>query len=155
MGLIMLKKCILFLILTLPFLFILYQSGNFVYAEEYEQIEIEGLKYPIYESADIISQFNNTESIEIALPATSWNVTKFELNFTDIRLGKEIKEFEVIDTGFKVIEKFGNNYGYAVQINISEPTTVYGTYIYGFKNDWADKILRVQINGYNPVKKCS
>jgi len=152
MCLIMLKKCTLFLILTLPFLFILNQSGNFVYAEEYEQIEIEGLKYPMYESADIISQVNNTESIEIALPATSWNVTKFELNFTDIRLGKEIKEFEVIDTGFKVIEKFGNNYGYAVQINISEPTTVYGTYIYGFKNDWADKILRVQINGYNPVK---
>lgn len=140
------------LIITLLILFTIYQTGNRVYAQENEQLELTDLKYPMYEYAEKIDRVNNTQSIEIALHSDTWIVSKLELNFTDIRLGKETKEFDLFDTGFKVIEKFGNNYGYGVQINISEPTTVYGTYIYGFKNDLAFKTLRVQINGYNPFK---
>lgn len=128
-----------------------YYNGNRVYAQENEVLEIKDLKYPMYEYADKIGQVNKTESIAIALPSDTWNLTKIELNFSDIKLGKETKEFEVYDTGFKVIERSGNNYGYGVQINILEPTTIYGTYIYGFKSSLANKILKVQINGYNPA----
>ena len=140
------------LIITLLILFTIYQTGNRVFAQENERLEITNLKYPMFEYAEKINQENSTQSIGIVLPSETWKVTKFELNFTDIKLGKEIKEFETYDTGFKVIEKFGSHYGYGVQINISEPTAVYGTYIYGFKNEWANKVLKVQINGYDPVK---
>ena len=148
----MFKKSTFFLLIALFILVTVFYTGNRVYAQENEQLEITDLKYPMYEYADKIDQVNNTQSIGIALPSDTWNVTKFELNFTDIKLGRETKEFEVYDSGFKVIEKFGKDYGYGVQINISEPTTVYGTYIYGFKNEYADKVLKVQINGYDPVK---
>ena len=139
------------LIIALFILTTSYYNGNIVYAQENEVLEIIDLKYPMYEYADKIGQVNNTESIGIALPSDIWNLTKIELNFTDIKLGQETKEFEVYDNGFKVIERSGNDYGYAVQINILEPTTIYGAYIYGFKGPMTNKILKVQINGYNPA----
>ncbi|MFW9876669.1 MAG: hypothetical protein ACFFG0_26540 [Candidatus Thorarchaeota archaeon] len=147
-----LKKFIPFILITLLIIVILFQIGIRVYAQENEPLEITGLKYSMYEYADKIDLVNNTQSIEIDLPSDMWNATKLELNFTDIKLGQEIKDFDEFDTGFKVIEKFSANYGYGVQINISEPTTLYATYIYGFKSDYADEVLEVQINGYDPVK---
>ena len=145
------SKSTLCLMITLFILTTSYYNGNIVYAQENEVLEIIDLKYPMYEYADKIGQVNNTESIGIALPSDTWNLTKLDLNFTDIKLGEETKEFEVYNTSFTVIERSGNNYGYGVQINILEPTTIYGTYIYGYKNILANKILKVQINGYNPA----
>ena len=143
------KEVSIFFIVVLSVLVNIYRNGNIVYAEENEQYPIKDLMYPIYEYTNKIGQANNTQTIDIGSSAPKWNITKFELNFTDISLGKEIKDFEVVDTGFKVIEKFGKNYGYGVEINISENTTIYGVYIYGFKNALANTLINVQINGYD------
>ena len=114
----MFKKSTFFLLIALFILVTAYYTGNRVYAQENEQLEITDLKYPMYEYADKIDQVNNTQSIGIALPSDTWNVTKFELNFTDIKLGKETKEFEVYDSGFKVIEIFIDTFLKSISQNL-------------------------------------
>ena len=89
-------------------------------------------------------------SIEISLPSETWNITNLELNFSDIRLGKEIKTIE--DKGgeqdIKTIS-WRDYRGFAVQINITVPTIIFGVYLSGYVLGDPKLPLYVQIQGYD------
>ncbi len=82
------------------------------------------------------------------LPSSNWNVTDIELNFTDIKQEREIKIIEHNATDFETLSSSIRALG--VQINISEPTTIFGVYIFGaVTSDFETESIYVQINGYD------
>ncbi len=97
----------------------------------------------------------NVDAINISLPTSTWNITDIELNFTNVKLGKEIKTIEDGGSDYRIISsKPKHKSGYGVQINITEPTTLFGVYINGFMElvddaQPADDIF-VQLRGNNP-----
>jgi len=90
---------------------------------------------------------SNISSISISMPSPEWNVTQVELNFTDIKLGEEINNVETDASDSKLLDKSPN--GYAVQINVTEPTTIFSVEIYANKLTTATANLFIQINGYD------
>ncbi|GAH87038.1 unnamed protein product, partial [marine sediment metagenome] len=89
----------------------------------------KGVKFHISTQANISKVTGTTEgnnTINLDIQAPTWNITNIELNFTDIRLGREIKviEDEHGDYDLKDVDKKTKAFG--VQVNITEPTIVYG-----------------------------
>ncbi|MFX1298554.1 MAG: hypothetical protein ACFFD2_27315 [Promethearchaeota archaeon] len=102
--------------------------------------------------AENIDSKGNITSINIELPDTTWNITDLELNFTDIKIERELKTIEGNFTGqFKYLHKPpDNNFGYSVQLNILENTTIYGVYIYGYTIQGpTPEPIKVQIQGFD------
>jgi len=92
----------------------------------------------------------NTSSIVFPLTSETWNLTNIELNITDIQSKREIKDIETDIFGGKDLYK--GRKGLAVQINIIDPTEIYGVHIYGDENaPFTTVNVSVQINGYNSV----
>lgn len=87
--------------------------------------------FPMLEYSDDIGIKENVNSINLTLPSSTWNVTDIEVNFTSIKLGKETKVIEDGGTTYREIS-WKDELGYGVQINITEPTTLFGIYINGF-----------------------
>lgn len=110
---------------------------------------------------DEYSRFNNSiqneNSINITLPSSSWSIQDIELNFTDIKFGKEIKIIED--------QKYSGDYnriyhqtpgdwnrGLGIQLKLTEPTTIYGVDLYGIRIvSTYPKIIYVQIRGYDAL----
>ena len=91
----------------------------------------------------------NTNHINISLSGTKWNITNLELNFTDIKLGEEIRSIEEGGSSFKSISK--SKKGYGVQLNITEDINLLGVYIYGYLEKEPESSVYVQINGYDQL----
>ncbi len=89
--------------------------------------------------------------IAIQLPSSSWNITNLQINFTNIKLGKEILNVETEPSDSVLLDKSPN--GYAVEINLTEPTIIYGVEIYAQMITPADANLYVQINGYDDINE--
>ena len=109
---------------------------------------------------DEYSKFNETDqnvnSINITLPSSSWSIQDIELNFTDIKFGKELITIEYQNyTGISDEVYFQNNgdwvSGLGIQIKLTEPTTIYGVDLYGEKDERGDTIIDVQIRGYDAL----
>jgi len=107
------------------------------------------------------SKFNETDqnvsSFNITLPSSSWSIQDIELNFTDIKFGKELKVIEdqnYTDDYREVYYKNSGEWvsGLGVQIKLTEPTTIYGVDLYGEKVDRGNPtIIYVQIRGYDAL----
>ena len=113
-----------------------------------ESITVDS-NFSILETSDETGNKLNTNSINITLPSLTWNITDLEINFTSIKMGSEINEVESDisgDTENKILDK-GKN-AYAVQINITEPTTIFGVEIFGHVAIEDDDPLTVEIRGY-------
>ncbi|MHA2288119.1 MAG: hypothetical protein ACXABG_04965, partial [Promethearchaeota archaeon] len=104
------------------------------------------------------SQFNGTDqnvnSINITLPSSSWRIQDIELNFTDIKFGKELKVIEDQYSSNDSLVYYQNNanrnHGLGIQMKLTEPTTIFGVDIYGVKEDRANPtIIDFQIRGYD------
>ena len=94
----------------------------------------------------------NTSELEISLPSSSWNLTYFEANFTDIFLNQELISIEDHPTDFYTLQKFQPLL--AVQINITEPTIIYSVDIYADVIEPSINPLYIQINGFDiPTQK--
>jgi hypothetical protein len=94
----------------------------------------------------------NTSELEISLPSSSWNLTYFEANFTDIFLNQELISIEDNPTDFYTIQKFQPLL--AVQINITEPTIIYSVDIYADVIEPSINPIYIQINGFDiPTQK--
>ena len=109
--------------------------------------------FPMLEFSDQIGTNDSLSSINLTLPSSDWNITDIDLNFTDIKLGKETKTIEEggSSTNYEKVDL--SDQGWGVQINITEtPTTIFGVYIYGYmglKNDiLPTEEVFVQIQGY-------
>jgi len=105
--------------------------------------------FNILELGEDKGELINISTVEFLLPSNSWNLTNVELNFTDINFKREVigVEDEVVGHS-KLLDK--QERGYAVQINITEPTEIYAVHLYGDETKAATTTdIIVQINGYN------
>mgnify|MGYP006278918073 CR=1 FL=1 len=105
--------------------------------------------YPLREFADNIDEKANQTSVNISLPHSGWNVTNVNINFSNIKLGQETFTIEENGSSFRTVDK--SNIAWAVQVNITEETTIYGTYIYGYVENSQGNQLYMQINGYDSI----
>ncbi len=90
--------------------------------------------FRITEFSEEILFSENVSSIDIPLPSTSWNITNIEMNFTDIKLGKEINTIEDSSDGSSKLTIGNWMLGWGVQVNITEPTILFGAYILGYRS---------------------
>jgi len=106
------------------------------------------------------SKFNETDqnvnSINITLPSSSWFIQDAELNFTEIKFGKELKIIEsqnyTGNYGRVYYQQIGDrNHGLGIQIKLTEPTTIYGVDLYGIKEKDNPTIINFQIRGYDAL----
>jgi len=105
-------------------------------------------KFQMMEYTENIDNSTGVSSINFPLPSETWNITNIELNITDIKLGKEVKSIEENGQSIEIIDSKGK-LGYGVELNITEPTIVFGVYIYGYITGTPAQPVYVQIQGYN------
>ncbi|MFX0003909.1 MAG: hypothetical protein ACFE9C_00525 [Candidatus Hodarchaeota archaeon] len=107
-------------------------------------------EFSITEFSEYSSYNESISSIDISLPSTSWNITDIEMNFTDIKLGKEIKTIEDSSDGSYKITIGNAIKGWGVQVNITEPTILFGAYIFGYRSIHTPSIpVNFQLTGYD------
>ncbi|MFX1411023.1 MAG: hypothetical protein ACFFA6_11775, partial [Promethearchaeota archaeon] len=144
------RNFILGLIFITFFLLSLTSSIKFSYAQDNGQTLNFSSEFELIEFADNINTSESISSIEFPLPSTSWNITNIEMNFTDIKLGKEINNIE--DEGKSISTIYSKGIlGYGVELNITEPTILFGVYIYGYLIGTPILPVYVQIQGYNSI----
>ena len=98
----------------------------------------------------------NENLINVTLPSSSWSIRDIELNFTDIKFGKELIVIEDQNyTGVedKIYYQTGSDWvmGLAIQIILTEPTTIYGVDLYGRREKTIPTTTYIQIRGYDPL----
>lgn len=106
-----------------------------------------GGNYRLQEFSNFSIAQYNTNNINISLPSARWNLTNLKMNFTDIKLGEELKSIEEGGTSFKAIYKTVKGRG--VQLNITEDIELIGVHIYGYLELTPISPVYVQINGFN------
>ncbi|MFX1502977.1 MAG: hypothetical protein ACFFDH_18600 [Promethearchaeota archaeon] len=105
-------------------------------------------RFDLFESTEILDKKPCNDSINLPLPSDFWNVTDIELNFTNVKQNRGIRIVEDNATNFETLRKAVP--GLSVQINISEPTTVFGIDIFGaVTSDVSTDSIYVQITGYD------
>ncbi|MFX0007919.1 MAG: hypothetical protein ACFFAV_14520, partial [Candidatus Hermodarchaeota archaeon] len=122
--------------------------------KSYAQIDHDSLysnsDFIITELSEYISNSNNITSIDIPLASETWNITTMEMNFTDIRLGEEVKTIEALSDGSSKITVGNGLKGWGVQVNITEPTIIFGAYIFGYRSIQTPTTpLHFQLTGYD------
>jgi len=140
----------LIIIFTFTLSFTTYISLSFSQINE-DSITIHS-DFNILEFGETQGEMINVSSIEYSFPSDSWDITEIELNFSDMRYRREIFEVEdEVGASSKQLHKLSAK-GYAVQINITEPTEIYGAHIYGVEIHAATTTtITVQINGYDSI----
>ncbi|MDX1797612.1 MAG: hypothetical protein R3255_03090, partial [Candidatus Lokiarchaeia archaeon] len=138
-------------ILILSFISLNFSS---IVKKSYAQINNNNLysnsDFIITELSEYLSNSNNITSVDIPLASETWNITNMEMNFTDIRLGEEVKTIEDSSDGSSKITAGNNLKGWGVQVNVTEPTIIFGAYIFGYKSIQTPTIpLHFQLNGYD------
>ncbi|MCK4287031.1 MAG: hypothetical protein KAX18_12550, partial [Candidatus Lokiarchaeota archaeon] len=107
--------------------------------------------FVIHEFSRATGKIESNNSINIDIQSPTWDITDIELNFTDIRLGREVQVIED-ENGDSDTDKFVDKKkkAFGVQVNITEPTIVYGVKIYGFFIGVVPLgSIYFQINGYD------
>jgi hypothetical protein len=109
-------------------------------------------QYPILEYTDNFGQNVNTKTANIPLPTDQWNITDIELNFTDIKLDHELKVIEDRDYNYRIIDKGASGHpAYAVQMNITETTTIFQAQIFAQRIVPAIATITIQIRGCDDI----
>ncbi|MFX1356589.1 MAG: hypothetical protein ACFFA8_04820 [Promethearchaeota archaeon] len=146
----MIKRKILVISLLLIFTTIgIISQTPFSFSQLNEDSLTETSVYQLIEYANQSHEDSDINALNITLPSSDWNITGMDLNFTDIKLGQEIKSIEEGGTSFKVINK--GSKGYGVQLNITDDILLFGVYIYLYLNIPLSSDVYVQINGYNQI----
>ncbi|MHA2287149.1 MAG: hypothetical protein ACXABG_00055 [Promethearchaeota archaeon] len=105
-------------------------------------------RFDLLESTEISDAKPCNDSISLPLPSLFWNVTEVELNFTNVKQEREIKVIEHNATNFDTLRAAVPGLG--VQIDVSEPTTIFGVDIFGAVTSDVDTAsIYVQITGYD------
>ncbi len=144
----------LFISLILFFTFML--SLNSLISLGFSQINADSITiysdFNLIEFGEAQGEMTNVSNIQYSFPSNSWNITEIELNFTDIRYDRDIFAVEdEVTISSKQLQKNVAK-GYAVQINVTEPTEIYAAHIYGVEIHAATTTtITVQINGYDSI----
>ena len=147
------KSVLIFSLVFLVFVLGLFQQPKTSYAQlQYDNNEktlTVPLQFLMYEFSEDTESKENITSIDISLPSSAWNLTDIQINFTDIDFNREIRDIETEETtSYRVIDKSTYS-GHAVQINLTENTTIYGVQIYGKAYNPVVDQVKVQIQGYD------
>ncbi len=133
----------------------LFQTVAFSYAQSNgEPVKTPSFKF--HEYSEVFNSNENNTSINLEFPELAWNITDIELNFTNIKLDREIKTIEdndLRDTLPNRIYRQNNiqkRLGLAVRLEITEVTTLYGVFINGKKTNTTE-IIQFQIRGYDVI----
>ena len=86
------------------------------------------LNSSLFEYSEDYGIKENVNSIDINLGTSRWNVSNIKCNITDIYFTKEIKIIE--DQPDLSMEIDNKNHRLGVQIQIEDPTIIYGVHIY-------------------------
>ncbi|MFX0142262.1 MAG: hypothetical protein ACFFDN_51965, partial [Candidatus Hodarchaeota archaeon] len=142
-----LKRFFFLILILLAFVLGFFSHVNYSKAQvEGESLAIKKDFQFLEYSRNIGAEFNSN-SINITIPSSSWNISSIELNFTNIEIEKEIIEIETEDSGSKNLNK--QKPGYAVQINVSETLIISAVEIFGYLGVPSTTTnITVQINGY-------
>jgi len=97
---------------------------------------------------------SDVTQLEIELPDTTWNITDVKINFTDIKLHRRVRVIEdnLIDSEYKNIYYEAPDTWYdalGVQLRITEPTTIYGVYLYGKRSSEIEDVIFFGIRGFD------
>ena len=133
----------------------LFWQMDFSYAQGDEKSHKIPLSFELEEFFEVNDREENTTSIDIDIGSDTYNITGIEINFTNIKMERQIKVIEDEDLGFDAIysrlsgitHKYA--YGLGVQMDLENDTTLYGVYIYGFKEPTTTVNISIQIRGYN------
>ncbi|MFX1324534.1 MAG: hypothetical protein ACFE8N_06235 [Promethearchaeota archaeon] len=130
------------------FLISLFQNIIYTQAQGNGGISPIPTRFNMIEYSEYFDTNESISEIQIPLPSESWNITDITLNFTDIKLGKEVKTVEENGQSIHIINSKGK-LGYGVEIEITEPTIIFGVYIYGYVTGTPVLPVYVQIQGYD------
>jgi len=149
------KKLVIGIFFLSIFFLGLFQNLNISYAQEHSETINFSQSFQIDEFSENSGTQENVTSIDIDLGSSRWNVTDIELNFTNIKLERQTKSIEDSEEGFqyKTINKdhpVKNYVGLGVEIYLPVNTTIYGVYIYGYKQLTTEEVY-VQIRDYDDV----
>lgn len=112
-------------------------------------------QFSMLESSFIQNGHQNANKFDITLPSSLWTVKSMELNFTDIQFSPETKIYEDTTYGTNYELYRQNNiqklFAVAVQVNLTNPTTIYGAFLYAKKSSSTTETIKVQIRGYDTV----
>ncbi len=139
--------------LLLVLLLILLQNTQNSFANgDNNDLTIENLEFQFIEYSKDKNTINNISSIAIKLPSSSWNITDFKLNFTNIEYYyREIKD---IEDSYNKEDKFlskGGLKGLGMQIKLNDnTTTLFGVYM-NIKTSGVHSFddINVTIRGYD------
>ena len=99
-------------------------------------------------------------SIHVDLPSESWNIKDIELNFTEINFEPELKIIEnnTLHGTFKRVYNKNPSpeqhiFAQAVQLEIEDPSLIYGVYIYGYNYLSHPGTPSIQLQGFEPSNK--
>ncbi|MHA2036769.1 MAG: hypothetical protein ACW98X_10070 [Promethearchaeota archaeon] len=136
-----------FLLLSI-FIISLFQNVNFVHAQSNGESLIVPSGFLLTEFSQDDDILENISSISIPLPSENWDITNVQLNFSDIKLGKEVVGIEDQGQSIHVVDSKGK-LGYGVEINITEPTILFGASIYGYITGTPVQPVYLQLQGYD------
>ncbi|KKM86421.1 hypothetical protein LCGC14_1279160 [marine sediment metagenome] len=133
------------------FILNLLNISHLTYAQSNGDSLTHSMTFRLLERGENYKEELNVNSLELTFPSDSWNLTSIQMNLTDITFHRETVDVETEVIGLsKRLNK--GILGYAVQINLSESTEIYGVEIYGREVNPATSInLTVQINGYDSL----
>ncbi|MFX1407032.1 MAG: hypothetical protein ACFFBW_08760 [Promethearchaeota archaeon] len=88
--------------------------------------------YLMKKFANITDSMLNVSDIEISLPSNNWNITHFGVDFKNISVNEETITIEDFAETIEILENGGNEQ-LAMQLKLTETTTIYSVDIKGFK----------------------
>ena len=130
----------------------LFHKLNYSYAQDGQDSLKINKNYELIEYSEITGITENITSINIDLGASRFNITDIELNFTDIKLEREITSIVDEETASEIIYHKNGPFrmlNLGVQFKLNSPTKLYGVYLFGYKRSGTSVPIKVQIRGYN------
>ncbi len=111
-------------------------------------------QFDMLERSYIHNEHQNVNNFDITLPSTFWTINSIKLNFSDIQFSSKIETYEdKNDTSYQIFRRNPTNLmlAVAVQLNFSNPTTIYGAFIHARTIPTTSDTIKVQIRGYDDV----
>ncbi|MFX1361011.1 MAG: hypothetical protein ACFE8T_11780, partial [Promethearchaeota archaeon] len=149
------KKGILIISLLISVLFF-----SLIYQSRFIKAQGNGLsldipnKFELNEYSNINGSNYIGSVVNISLPSTEWNITKIELDFTNLTFDRETLVIEDQPIAYDMVfyqNSVFNNFGLATQIKLDHSETIYGVFIYGNKSLGTTQDIQVQIQGFNEL----
>lgn len=140
------RKIVLVFLFSAIFLF-LFQDMKIGISSNGDSPENFNTEFEMTEFSITTGFYSGSNTVDLELPSSEWNVNEIELNFTNLQFGQEVNTIENIPTDSFIIDKFHDGYG--VQIVIHNPTTIYGVEIFGNNESTENKPIYIQISGNN------